>query len=391
MRGSAGEVGAGDFEGAEVAEQGEGEGFGDEELVGEALQVGGGDAVDFGGDLVEGEELAPVHLLAGEGGHAGVGGLEAEDHVAFELVFGALELVGSDGFGLEAGELLEGAGEDLAGVGGGAAGVDGEGAGVAEGVELGVDGVGEAAVFPDGLEEAGGHAAAEDGVEDVGGVAVGGSYGEGWDCEAELHLLEGLLVLEGDVGEGGGGVGVSEAGGGTGGERAEGGGDLGDEVVVLDVAGGGEDHVGRGEAAGVLGEDDLLVEAGDGFGGAEDGAAEGVALPEVLGEELVDEVVGVVFVHFDFFEDDALFFGDVVGGEGGVEDEVGEEVEGGGDVFVEDLDVEADGFFAGEGVEVATDGVDFAGELRGGSGGGAFEDHVFDEVRDAVGGEGLVA
>jgi len=40
-----------------------------------------------------------------------------------------------------------------------------------------------------------------------------------------------------------------------------------------------------------------------------------------------------------------LLFGDVVGREGGVEDEVGEEIEGGGDVFVEDLEVEADGFF----------------------------------------------
>ena len=145
------------------------------------------------------------------------------------------------------------------------------------------------------------------------------------------------------------------------------------------------------EAAGVVVEDGCLVEAGDGFDGAEDGAAEGVALPEFLREELVDEVVGVVFVHLDFFEDDALLAGEVVGGEGGVEDEVGEEVEGGGDVFVEDLDVEADGFFAGEGVEVAADGVDFAGELLGGAGGGALEDHVLDEVGDAVEVGGLVA
>ena len=138
-------------------------------------------------------------------------------------------------------------------------------------------------------------------------------------------------------------------------------------------------------------EDGGLVEAGDGFDGAEDGAAEGVVLPEVLGEELVDEVVGVVLVHLDLFEDDALLAGDVLGGEGGVEDEVGEEVEGGGNVLVEDLDGEADGLFAGEGVEVAADGVDLAGELLGVAGGGALEDHVLDEVGDAVEGGGLVA
>jgi hypothetical protein len=54
------------------------------------------------------------------------------------------------------------------------------------------------------------------------------------------------------------------------------------------------------------------------------------------------------------------------------------------DVLVEDLDVEADGLFAGEGVEVAADGVDLAGDLLGGAGGGALEDHVLDEVGDAV-------
>ena len=78
---------------------------------------------------------------------------------------------------------------------------------------------------------------------------------------------------------------VGERGVAAGGEAAEVFGDLGDEGVVVEVAGGGEDHVARGEAAGVVVEDDLLVEAGDGLDGAEDGAAEGVALPEVLGEE----------------------------------------------------------------------------------------------------------
>ena len=82
---------------------------------------------------------------------------------------------------------------------------------------------------------------------------------------------------------------------------------------------------------------------------------------------------------------------DVLGGEGGVEDEVGEEVEGGGNVFVEDFDGEADGLFAGEGVEVAADGVDLAGELLGVAGGGSFEYHVLNEVGDAVEGGGFVA
>ncbi len=379
-----------DLHGSEVAEQGEGHELGAEELLGEALDGGGSDGFDLTGDLLHAKEAAEVHLLAGEVGHSATRTFEADDDVAFELILGAFEFRLGDGLLFKTGQFDEGKLEELFGLVDGGSGVDGERAGVVEGVHLGVDGVGEALVFADGLEEARAHAAAEHGVEEVDAVAVGVVDRGRGDSEAELDLLEGFFALERDVGVGDGRL----AGGGGcrgGGQGVEVVGYLLDEGVVVEVAGGGEDHVAGGEAVGVEAEEGGLVEARDGLGGAEDGAAEGVVLPEVLGEELVDEVVGVVFVHLDLFEDDALLAGDVLGREGGVEDEVGEEIEGGGDVLVEDLDVEADHLFAGEGVEVAADGVDLAGELLGGAGGGALEDHVLDEVGDPVEGGGLVA
>src|SRR5664280_535198 len=100
------------------------------------------------------------------------------------------------------------------------------------------------------------------------------------------------------------------------------------------MACGGEDHVAWSEAAGVKVEDDLLGEAGYGLDGAEDGAAEGMALPEVLSKGLVDEVVGVILVHLDLFEDDALLAGNVVRREGGMEDEVGQKVKCGWNILV---------------------------------------------------------
>ncbi len=112
--------------------------------------------------------------------------------------------------------------------------------------------------------------------------------------------------------------------------------------------------------------------------------AERVVFPESLGEDFVDEIVGVVLVHLDLFEDDAALAGDFIAGEDGVEHEVGEHIEGGGHMLVEHLDVEADGFLAGEGVEVAADGVHFAGDVLRGARFGALEDHVLDEVGDAV-------
>ncbi len=95
-------------------------------------------------------------------------------------------------------------------------------------------------------------------------------------------------------------------------------------------------------------------------------------------------VVGIVLVHLDLFEDDAALAGNFLGGEDGIEDEVGEDVEGGRDVLVQHLHVEADGFLAGEGVEIAADGVDFASDALRGAGFRPFKDHVLDKMRDAI-------
>ena len=270
--------------------------------------------------------------------------------------------------------------EGLAGRG---AGVDAEGSGVAVGAEVGVDGVGHAALLADGLEEARTHAAAEHGVEDERGVAVVVGDGRGGHAEADLHLLEGFLVAQQDAGAGLGRRQLVQRL--AGGERRKLLRHGLDELVVVQVAGGGKDHVAAVEAVAVVVEELLLVEPGDGGRGAEDGLAEGMIFPEVLGEELVDQDVGIVLVDLDLFEDHAALALDVGGGEDGVEHQVGEDVESDGHVFGQRLDVEADGFLAGEGVEVAADRVHFAGDVLGGAGAGALEEHVFDEVGDAVG------
>ena len=350
----------------------------------EALNALRGDAVDLSNDIVDGEEAAEVHLLAGEIVHTGGGAFEAEDDVGLHLVLSALEFGLGDGFVLETAEFGEGEFEDALRFVEAHAGVDHKGAGVAEGVELGVDGVGEALVFADGLEEAGAHAAAEDGIEEIGGEALRVGDRRGRDAEAHLDLLERTFFAERDVG---GGDGMSFRVGGrvrAGLERTEFLLDKGYEFVVVEVAGSGEDHVLRGKAALMVAEDGIASEAGDSFGGAEDRTSDGMILPEFSGECFVDEVVGVVLVHLNFFQDDALLALKVGLREVGVKNEVGEDVEGLGGVLVQYLDVEADGLFAGEGVEITADGVDLAGDVLGGAAGGSFEDHVLDEVGEAV-------
>ena len=113
-----------------------------------------------------------------------------------------------------------------------------------------------------------------------------------------------------------------------------------------------------------------LIEASDGLGGAEDGLAERMVFPEILRKEFMDEDVGIVFVDLDFFENDAALALDFGQRRRRVEDQVGENVERDRNVIGERLDVEADGLFSGESVEVAADRVHFAGDVLVRSGNG---------------------
>ena len=60
-------------------------------------------------------------------------------------------------------------------------------------------------------------------------------------------------------------------------------------------------------------EHGLAFKAFHGFFGSEDGLAEGMVFPKILGEDFVDEVVRIVLIHLDLFEDHAAFAGDVLG------------------------------------------------------------------------------
>ena len=106
--------------------------------------------------------------------------------------------------------------------------------------------------------------------------------------------------------------------------------------------------------------------------------------PEAAGENVVQEIFGIVQVHLDFFEDDLALFLHVVGIELGTQNEIGDNVKGDGQMVIEDFGVEADLFFRSERVEHAAYRIHFAGDGFGGAAFGAFEDHVLDEMGQAV-------
>src|SRR5487761_2681609 len=96
---------------------------------------------------------------------------------------------------------------------------------------------------------------------------------------------------------------------------------------MVQVSGGGEDHVAGVETAGMEVEKLGLVEVADGGRGAQDGLAQGVIFPEILSEEFVDQDVGVVFVDLDFFKNHSTFPLDVIGRKNWIQKKIEKNIE----------------------------------------------------------------
>ena len=91
-----------------------------------------------------------------------------------------------------------------------------------------------------------------------------------------------------------------------------------DELLVLQMAGGGNDQIAGRKTLPVEIQHRIALELPDRVLGSEDRLAQGVVFPETLGKDFVDQIVGIVLVHFYFFEDHAALAANV----GGVEDRV---------------------------------------------------------------------
>jgi hypothetical protein len=98
-----------------------------------------------------------------------------------------------------------------------------------------------------------------------------------------------------------------------------------------------------------------------------------MAFPEMLREELMNEVVRRVLDHLDLFEDDLLFPADVLGAERRVHDDVREHLDGQRQVFIEDFEVVARVFLGREGIHLSADGIDGLRDVLGGSRRGPLE------------------
>src|SRR6266478_7679697 len=157
-----------------------------------------------------------------------------------------------------------------------------------------------------------------------------------------------------------------------------------DKVLVVEVTSSADDEIAGSEVVSIEAGDDGALEFLYGVARTQNRQTESMVLPETLGEDFMDEVVGVILIHFYFFKDDAALARNIAGVEDGMKDEIGENVHGERKVLIEDFDVEADTFLRRESIHIAADRIDLAGDGFGGAGFRALEHHVFDEVGDAV-------
>jgi hypothetical protein len=111
---------------------------------------------------------------------------------------------------------------------------------------------------------------------------------------------------------------------------------------------------------------------------------ERMTLPEIFGEEVVDEIVWSIFGLRDFLQHDLALTLDFRGIEHRLEKNIGEHVGRHLEVLAEHLGVVAGVLLAGERVEHPADAVESLGDFRGGAPFGALEKQMLDEMGDAI-------
>ena len=135
----------------------------------------------------------------------------------------------------------------------------------------------------------------------------------------------------------------------------------------------------------------FAIKIPDGFRGAQNRAAQRMIGPKAASEKFVEQVFGIIQIHLDLFEHHLPLFFHVVGVELRAQHEVGENIESNGEVFVEHFGVQADLLFRSKSVQHAADGIHFASDVFGGAAVGSFENHVLQEMGQAVFGENFAA
>ena len=358
--------------------------------------------------LVDARVAAVDQLDGTEPPHAGAGVLQAEREGAGDLALRTRQLELVDAPLPHAGQLLGQQLDHLGGAAGPARGVHPEQAGVAVAGAEGIHRVRQPALLADVLEQTGGHPSAAHRHQHRQRVPVLAERGEPAAAEVDVVLLGGpTQAVRGERGDVRRGTGGCARGVGVRGPLPSGGQVPGlelpaaaaqpvleqaRELVVVEVAHGGDDEVVGPVVLGEVGAHVLDRQRLDARGGAAHGTADRGVRAEHVGEEgLVADVAGVVLGHRELLEDDLPLRGQGVLLEEARGDHVGEHVHGHRDVRGADPAVVEGVLLGGEGVGVAAHLVEGGRDVHRAASRGALEQQVFEHVGAPGVGGGLVA
>ncbi len=154
---------------------------------------------------------------------------------------------------------------------------------------------------------------------------------------------------------------------------------------MIEIAGRGNDEIAGREALLVEIQHGGLLKGANRFLGAEDRFTERMILPEILGKDLMDQILGAILVHLDFFQNHATFTNDILDRKHRIQYQVGEHFHRDRQVLVEDFNVEADTLFGGERIEIAAYRIDLPGNSFRRTIRGSLEDHMLDKMGEPVG------
>src|SRR6476646_9878045 len=156
------------------------------------------------------------------------------------------------------------------------------------------------------------------------------------------------------------------------------------ELVMVEIPRSRDNNISGRESVSIRIQHSIAFEPLHRLLGSQDRLSQRVVLPEILGENLMDEIIRIILIHLDLFHDHATFAGDVRSIKYGVEHKIAQDVEGRRNVLVEDLNVEADTLLGGKSVHVSANRVDLARNLFGRAVLGPFEYHVLNEMGNPV-------
>src|ERR1035437_2147386 len=317
---SAGQGIAADLQSVEIAQYGHRDALRLEKFVRRYQYAFYGHCLDALNDFVHAEKAVVVHFLPRQVRHARRTRLQAQHQASLQLVLGAFQLFVGDGIQFQLAKLVHDGLHDLGGRLPRRAGVHRQQPGIAEGIQFGENRIHQPLLLANILEEPRTHASAQQRIQDVRHIAPLVTDAVGRNAHANLPLLQRFLVAQDDAGMHLGRTVMPAVG--TCRQLPEALAQKFDKLLMVDVSCRRDDEIAGSKLRRVKTVDGILIEAPYRLLGSQDRLTQRMVLEEILGEDLMHQVVGIVLIHLDLFQDDSALADNLAGVEDWMQDHV---------------------------------------------------------------------